>query len=1397
MPDAEMLNTEPGSAQATRYRVAYRGMPRLLSTAETLELRARIAQADGAETAPRAAGLWTEKPRDDNDIENALNNFDVHAATWRSIPDGAMRQAFRQLAADSVAGYRDAALGSVDRINALLRLLALPRCHLRQLIGAPTQSISEQHLRRQLGGAVCTPTAAATAGARRAQQRSRDEEDEARVRTAQRLALEGQPGRGARLLNSEPTRASDPATMLNDLRALHPPGNPPPVFPRPTTPLYTVSNVPVDAVRKAAKLGMSRSAPGPDLWTFELLHEALGHDGFARDFTALIVDILNGDVASDTCLLLAASGLVGIPKPQGGTRPIALGGTFLKVAATIALERAKTKLREKFGFSQLGVAVPAGGERIVHTVRRFLRTGIFGHGGRAGDDRVVLLVDMRNAFNSVSRDAMHAGIADVPELHGVFGVSYARHAPLHAVGCGATLDSARGARQGTVDGPALFSAALQPAINAASATAGVQIVAYLDDTTIMGETLEAAVEALETFLERAEAIGLRHNGAKCELIAANPAGLPAELPEFVADFRVVDVAKLLGASVGRCDADETTDLLAREGDKATLALRRMHLDASPQLFAMLRSCIVPKLGYAMRVHSPEVSRPLLQRFDASIEELLAHWTGVYSFNDRQRLIAMLPASRGGLGLTRLELVAPAAYVASRSAALDRDRRPVKQKAMTTLIIDDYVMSVTSEIGANGATVQTDTALDRHLAVRTLPGADAGLAFTGARTTCDTFGALLRTALLADASSIARNGAAKCPGCQREFAIGGELGDHLASCVIVRGGHVTKRHNAVVAMIRALLAEGGAAPEPNEPRHLHLYSCACELREMTHDQWVKHRDSCPRARENGGSRLLHSSGPDIMWTFGGTTKVADVTIVCATSRDKADTTPEQVLAHASAEKAQRYGQLCNAANVELIALPALSTGHLGPELISLINLHSAACFRDPDRVRQLLSATIAHRTATARLHAERLLGIAPTSIGPARRRLIRSLTDQAAQARPGTARAVAAAAAAAAAAPRLNPAAAPFTISLTMRVEGALPPQIRDMLRDLEWAEDALARARKIDDEQRHEEREQRDAATADRAKSVDASSALPTHEEIYDQAAANVAVWHATDFQQRTAERAAADAQTAELLRALDARVIAVTDEAAIGAEATKQALHKRERVEHLRATLELDVADAADARAKSLENNIAARRRALDSATSALRQISENTTKLARDVETRGDESRAQFDEARTARQAAEQRASAAEQQLSQMLSPDAVHASARQPLADARSSVSNMRLVCTRTDSAANYNVNSLARDASIVRESCDTTRSSTAGATAQRLTATPAAAAAATTTALSPDPRQPTPSQARAPSVDSSSYPSPVASTSCMVQPFARTSHVSTSAAKAQSGAAGASRGSGSRP
>ncbi|KAL5515365.1 hypothetical protein EMCRGX_G000523 [Ephydatia muelleri] len=162
---------------------------------------------------------------------------------------------------------------------------------------------------------------------------------------------------------------------------------------------------------------------------------------------------------------------------------------------------------------QLGVACRAGAEKVAHALRGCIEEHWM------DEDFFVLKVDMRNAFNIVSRQAvLDECDTFFAELLPWVSWCYGTHPLLwHPLG---QISSEPGVQQGDPLGPLLFALVLQKLVSSLDADeecAEILLQAwYLDDGALAG-TRSAVLHALHVIEELGPALGLHVNLAKCEM----------------------------------------------------------------------------------------------------------------------------------------------------------------------------------------------------------------------------------------------------------------------------------------------------------------------------------------------------------------------------------------------------------------------------------------------------------------------------------------------------------------------------------------------------------------------------------------------------------------------------------------------------------------------------------------------------------------------------------------------------------------------------------------------------------------------------------------------------------------------------------------------------------------
>ena len=138
----------------------------------------------------------------------------------------------------------------------------------------------------------------------------------------------------------------------------------------------------------------------------------------------IVNHILPGELAREAFMLDGL--LIGLEKPGGGVRPIAISETWYRIAGVCALWTYGRSIGARLAPLQVGVGTPGGTETVAHALASALAEG---------PETVVISVDMAIGFNSIRRAAMLAAVQQsAPALLPTVPWAYGDERPLHIVG---------------------------------------------------------------------------------------------------------------------------------------------------------------------------------------------------------------------------------------------------------------------------------------------------------------------------------------------------------------------------------------------------------------------------------------------------------------------------------------------------------------------------------------------------------------------------------------------------------------------------------------------------------------------------------------------------------------------------------------------------------------------------------------------------------------------------------------------------------------------------------------------------------------------------------------------------------------------------------------------------
>ena len=489
-----------------------------------------------------------------------------------------------------------------------------------------------------------------------------DEHDRA-IKKALKRAREGFIGRAARILDTIVRKITLPVDVVAaKLRALHPDA----VGPSPAPPLRDgstiVGSLPVEELEKIVKALTTGASNGPTAWSAEMVFVIMGDDVCKKEFAAMMLDLVNGEIDDCVRKRLVRARLVPLGKPDGGIRPIAIGETFLKIAGKVLFARYGEEINEHFGKLQFGCLHKKGVERVVHNVRADIAEG-----------RHVLAVDQANAFNSPFRYRIAMALYAVPVFRyfwRIFFLEYGATSDLLFFDGGKLYEripSQRGTRQGSTLGGFFFCVVLHPVLKElADKFPEIRIYAYMDDVTMTGKDPEELARAFFLFRDLCRPLGLEFNAKKCDWLGAGGVAIP----ESLATEGVVQCdgcVKILGAYIGEAGAVRQK-LLDKLTKHDLLFERLIRMGAGSAQYGILLKCALPRHGHNLRVHHPDVVLDSARAFDRRVLDVAVAW--FHTPDDEDLRLARLPQRFDGSGMVETVDISEHAYNDSVWDALD-------------------------------------------------------------------------------------------------------------------------------------------------------------------------------------------------------------------------------------------------------------------------------------------------------------------------------------------------------------------------------------------------------------------------------------------------------------------------------------------------------------------------------------------------------------------------------------------------------------------------------------------------------------------------------------------------------------------------------------------------------
>jgi len=377
--------------------------------------------------------------------------------------------------------------------------------------------------------------------------------------------------------------------------------------------------------------------------------------------------MLRGDCPEAVLPWVMGAKLAALPKPAGGLRPIAVGETLRRIAAKSMMHCATDAVNLRLKPFQVGVGVKAGAEVLVHVARQWL--------GRNREERgkVLVMIDLENAFNSIDRAAVRQGIRRTfPAAAPWIDLCYTEDSLL--ILGEEVLKSGRGVQQGDPAGPAIFALAIHEDVEEAKEATDQAFPGELDwvglflDDTMAAGTARAVKMFLDSLEAKWKGKGLAFVPSKSIVV---PTGghhtdtRPEDFPDMV--WNEDGNFKLLGAPFG--SKSECESQMAKRVSKAEeVAKGAAQLSNAQGGLLLVRHCGgFAKVAYVCRTTPPAMVSDALKSFSDILRNHVGR-VAQRSLEQREWDLAGLSIKAGGLGVRHPDEHAEAAYLASWMAA---------------------------------------------------------------------------------------------------------------------------------------------------------------------------------------------------------------------------------------------------------------------------------------------------------------------------------------------------------------------------------------------------------------------------------------------------------------------------------------------------------------------------------------------------------------------------------------------------------------------------------------------------------------------------------------------------------------------------------------------------------
>ena len=414
-------------------------------------------------------------------------------------------------------------------------------------------------------------------------------------------------------------------------------------------------------------------------WTFEVIKIACSDRDFLFEATKFINLIANCKMEKG---FWNVNRSIAIRKANGKIRPISIADPWIRLTCRLIAGSTIPTVKDPFNTIQFGIGIKKGLEIMIHNQQFLWDSNHPTPGNTDPQDEsdpvapnpsphagtpipnisgppshpqptspVHLTIDIKNAFNSISRSAILAGIREYcPILEEFF--LWQHDTPT------ALLDSSghfithctTGVIQGNPLSGLYFCLGLHRClIDTQRAHQNVSISAYYDDIIITGPE-EDVSSCFQTLSHALLNINLEINVDKCKWTRLNDNGfIFGGTPIGSENYRKTSIEKLFS------DFTAILPLLSLLSAKNNLKL--------------LTYCVNTRPIYFIRNTAPHINLTASTTFDNNISDNLTTLLKKPNLDHLQQQLRHLPLRLGGLGIHSMTITAPSAFAASRNYAL--------------------------------------------------------------------------------------------------------------------------------------------------------------------------------------------------------------------------------------------------------------------------------------------------------------------------------------------------------------------------------------------------------------------------------------------------------------------------------------------------------------------------------------------------------------------------------------------------------------------------------------------------------------------------------------------------------------------------------------------------------